>query len=72
MQSQEIKMEEVKVHKPDLAKEKKNQLTVTFFVGGKQVDSLTSEQRQRMAERLSKTMSIYYTAHPDEFQKIKE
>ena len=69
MQCQEINTE-VKVHTPDLAKDKKNQLTVTLFVGGKQVDKLTAEQRERMAQRLSKTMSVYYTAHTDEFQKI--
>lgn len=74
MQSQELNNAEVKVHKPDLAKDKRKgkELTVTLFVGGKQVDTLTPEQRERMAQRLSKTMSIYYTAHPDEFQKIKE
>ena len=70
MQSQEIKNAEVKVNTPDLAKEKKNQLTVTIFVGGKQVDELTAEQKERMAQRLSKTMGTYYTAHADEYQKI--
>lgn len=71
MQSQEINNAEVKVQKPDLAKDKKKQLTVTFFVGGKQVEYLTPEQKERMAERLSKTMSTYYTAHADEYKKIK-
>lgn len=47
-------------------------LTVTLHIGGKQVDTLTEEQRERMAQRLSKAMSIYYTAHPEEFTKIKE
>lgn len=70
MQSQEIGKAEVKVHTPDLAKDKKNQLTVTLFVGGKQVDKLTPEQSEQMAKRLSKTMSLYYTAHSDEYQKI--
>ena len=70
MQSQEIKNVEVKVNTPDLAKDKKKQLTVTLFVGGKQVDSLTPEQRQRMADRLSKTMSNYYTGHADEYKEI--
>ena len=69
MQSQEINTE-VKVHTPDLAKDKKNELTVTLFVGGQQVDSLTSKQRERIANRLSTTMSLYYTAHTDEYQKI--
>ena len=47
-------------------------LTVTLHIGGKQVDTLTDEQRERMAQRLSDAMSIYYTAHPEEFTKIKE
>ena len=46
-------------------------LTFTLHIGGKQVETLTEEQRQRMAERLSEAMSLYYTAHPEEFQKIK-
>ena len=71
MQSQEINKAEVKVHTPDLAKDKKKkQLTVTLFVGGKQVDTLSTEQRERMAQRLSERMSIYYTAHSEECQKI--
>ena len=45
-------------------------LTCTFFVGGKQVDKLTPEQCERMAERLSEVMSRYYTQHPDEFVKL--
>ena len=75
MQSQETNNSEVKVHTPDLAKDKKKKqklLTVTLFVGGKQVDTLTPEQRERMAQRLSERMSIYYTAHLDEFLKIKD
>lgn len=47
-------------------------LTVTFHIGGKQVDKLTTEQCERMMQRLSETMSLYYTKNLDEFQKIKE
>lgn len=47
-------------------------LTVTLHIGGHQVDTLTEEQRERMAQRLSKAMSVYYTAHPEESLKIKE
>ena len=71
MQSQEINSE-VKVHTPDLAKDKKNQLTFTFFIGGKQVDKLTSEQSEKLAQRMAKAMNIYYTAHPDEYKKLKK
>ena len=51
---------------------KNKPLTFTLHIGGKQVETLTEEQRQRMADGLSETMSIYYTAHPDEYKKIKE
>lgn len=51
---------------------KNKPLTVTLHIGGKQVDTLTEEQRQRLADRLSEAMSLYYTTHPDEYRKIKE
>ena len=47
------------------------QLTCTFYIGGKQVDKLTPEQLNRMSERLSKTMSEYYSRHPEEYKKLK-
>ena len=47
-------------------------LTVTLHIGGKQVDTLTPEQRERMAQRLSESMSIYYTAKTAEFTKIRK
>ena len=50
---------------------KRRELTFTLHIGGKQVDTLTEEQREKMAQRLSEAMSIYYTAHPDEFKKLK-
>lgn len=50
---------------------KNTKLTFTLHIGGKQVDKLTDEQREKMAQRLSEAMSLYYTAHPDEYKKIK-
>ena len=47
-------------------------LTVTLHIGGKQVDRLTDEQRERMAQRLSESMSLYYTANPEEYSKLKK
>jgi hypothetical protein len=47
-------------------------LTVTLHIGDKQIDKLTPEQCERMAQRLSKTMSLYYTSNMDEYQKIKK
>ena len=51
---------------------KDTKLTVTIHIGGKQVDKLTDEQCERMAQRLSEAMSIYYTAHPEEYSKLKK
>lgn len=45
-------------------------LTVTIHIGGKQVDTLTAEQSERMAQRLTETMSLYYTSHQDEYKTI--
>ena len=51
---------------------KSKPLTVTLHIGGKQVESLTEEQKEKMAQRLSEAMSLYYTAHPDEYLKLKK
>jgi hypothetical protein len=51
---------------------KSKPLTVTLHIGGKQVDTLTEEQREKMAQRLSETMSRYYSLHPEEFLKLKK
>ena len=51
---------------------KNKPLTFTLHIGGKQVNTLTEEQRQRMADKLSEVMSLYYAAHPEEFLKIKD
>ena len=50
---------------------KENKLTVSIHIGGKQVESLTNEQCERVSERLSEAMSLYYTANPEEYSKIK-
>lgn len=47
-------------------------LTVTLHIGGKQVENLTNEQCEKISQRLSEAMSLYYTSHADEFQKIKK
>lgn len=51
--------------------EKTKKLTCTFFVGGMPVKELTPEQREKLAKRVGEAMSIYYTAHPEEYKKIK-
>ena len=70
MQSQENNKARGKGNTPDLAKEKKNQLTVTLFVGEKQVEELTAEQREKMSQRLSKAMGVYYCSRMGEYGKI--
>lgn len=50
---------------------KTKKLTCTFFVGGMPVKELTPEQLDKMAKRIGEAMSIYYTAHPEEYKKIK-
>ena len=50
---------------------KDTKLTFTLHIGDKQIDKLTDEQWKRMAERLSETMSLYYTAHPEEYKNVK-
>lgn len=49
---------------------KQQKLTYSFYVGGVKVDSLTPEQLDRMAARLSKSMSEYYSNHIDEYRKL--
>lgn len=51
---------------------KTNKLTVTLHIGDKQVETLTEAQRDKISEKLSDAMSVYYTAHPGEYLKIKE
>lgn len=48
-------------------------LTVTLHIGGKQVDHLTTEQCERMLQRLGEAMSLYYSSpsHMEEYKKIK-
>lgn len=49
----------------------KEKLTVTIHIGGNQVDKLSAEQSDRMAQRLTETMSLYYTSHPEERREMK-
>ena len=50
---------------------KEQTLTCTFFVGDKQVDKLSPEYLDKMSKRLGEVMSIYYTAHSEEYRQIK-
>ena len=46
-------------------------LTVTLHIGGKQVERLTDEQCEKISQRLTETVSRYYSSHIDEWLKIK-
>ena len=50
---------------------KEQKLTCTFFVGGKQVEKLSPEHLEKASQRLGEVMSLYYTAHPDEYKALK-
>lgn len=50
---------------------KENKLTCTFYVGDKQVDKLTPEYLEKMAQRLSEVMSEYYSRNIDEYKQLK-
>ena len=50
---------------------KEQKLTCTFFVGDKQVDKLSPEYLENMSKRLGEVMSIYYTAHSEEYKQLK-
>ena len=49
---------------------KQQKLTYSFYVGGVQVEKLTPEHKQKIGERLSEAMSLYYSQHPDEYLKL--
>ena len=46
-------------------------LTCTYYVSGKQVERLTPEHLDKMAQRIGETLSKFYSVHPDEYRKIK-
>lgn len=48
----------------------KKPLTFTLHIGDQQIEKLTEEQLNIMAERLSKAMSLYYANHPDEYELL--
>lgn len=50
---------------------KEQKLTCTFFVGGKQVQKLSPEYLDKMAQKLGEVMSLYYTQHIEEYKKLK-
>ena len=49
---------------------KKKEITVTLFVGGRQVNELTTQQIKKMQEKLEKKMSVYYSSHLEEYVRL--
>lgn len=45
-------------------------MTCTFYVGDQKVEKLTAEQLERMSERLSEAMTLYYSRHPEQFARL--
>ena len=46
------------------------QITVKLYIGNQEIETLTEEHREKIAERLSKEMSLYYTNNPNEYEKV--
>ena len=46
-------------------------LTVTFHLGGKQIDKLMDDEKKRIAQRISIGMTSYYEEHPSEINRRK-
>jgi hypothetical protein len=46
------------------------EITVNAYIGGKRVTSLSSEQSQNMARAMSEALSVYYSAHPEEYKTL--
>lgn len=49
----------------------KRKITCTFYMGGERIEKLTSEQCERMVKKVGEAMSLYYTAHPEEYVQLK-
>ena len=45
-------------------------ITVKLYIGNQEIETLTEEHRKKIAERLSKEMSLYYTNNPNEYEKV--
>lgn len=48
------------------------EITVNAYIGGKRVTSLSSEQSQNMARAMSEALSVYYSAHPEEYKVLQK
>lgn len=49
----------------------RKEITVSFHIGNERIERLTEEHKERLAQRLSETMSRYYTARPEEYLRLK-
>ena len=51
---------------------KRKEITVSFYIGGKKVDTIPPEFTQKICKKFSEVFSRYYSEHPDEWEKIKD
>ena len=49
---------------------KKKELTVTLYIGGRQVNELTAQQIEKIQKRLGETMSVYYSLNAEEYASL--
>ena len=50
---------------------KKQPIKILLFLREKPIQSLPQEHKDNISKRLSEQMSTFYTARPQEYQKIK-
>ena len=72
MQKAEYKVQNEKNKKCVPRGGSRKELKCIFYVNGERVDRLTEEQKDSMAEKLSKAMSRYYTVNIEEYQTLMQ
>lgn len=50
----------------------RKEITVNFYIGNTKIDRLTPEQKDVMTHRMSDALSLYYTAHPEEYSDLAD
>ena len=45
-------------------------LTVEIYVGNQKVEKLTDDHKKLLSEMLSRSMSLYYTSHPERWERF--
>ena len=53
-----------------MAGRKNKEITVTLFVGGQQVNELTTQQIEKIQEKFENKLSAYYSVHIEEYARL--